>query len=182
MAGGRDKLSQRRRDRRQLAITGLPPSGRQCRVSSLLDQARPAFSERPLDRPPLQIVDLQFPNVPALGAVIKREKSLWVGRVRASGLELALQSRLRMESIPLAADQHDLYPPPWPRGRTGAASAHDVPRFATTGDLRRRDRTAFNSRPAQKPLVKNVRCVYKTQVGLGEVRIQCYRLCVGADG
>ncbi len=64
------QLSQRRRDRRQLAITGLPPSGRQCRVSSLLDQARPAFSERPLDRPPLPIVDLHFQMSPSLGVVI----------------------------------------------------------------------------------------------------------------
>ena len=39
------QLSQRRRDRRQLAITGLPPSGRQRRVLSLLDQVRPAFGD-----------------------------------------------------------------------------------------------------------------------------------------
>ena len=64
------QLSQGRRDRRQLAITGLPPSGRQRRVLSLLDQVRPAFGERPLDRPPLLIVDLQFQMSPALGVVI----------------------------------------------------------------------------------------------------------------
>jgi hypothetical protein len=45
--------SQRRHDRRQFAQTPLSPSLRQRRVLGCLDQVRPAFGERPFDRPPL---------------------------------------------------------------------------------------------------------------------------------
>jgi hypothetical protein len=58
------ELSPYRRDDRQFAQTRPPPSRRQRRVPSLLDQVRPAFGERPLDRPPLPIVDLQFQMSP----------------------------------------------------------------------------------------------------------------------
>jgi hypothetical protein len=47
------QLSPYRRDGRHLAQTRPPSSVRQRRVLNLLDQARPSFGERPVDRPPL---------------------------------------------------------------------------------------------------------------------------------
>jgi hypothetical protein len=64
------QLSPYRRDGRQLAQTRPPSSRGQRRVLNLLDQARPAFGERPLDRPPLPIVDFQFQMSRSFGACL----------------------------------------------------------------------------------------------------------------